>query len=286
MARRTTLSTLGGILLCCAASTAAREAVPDERAETIKLLCLLIQQTVPGAWVNPVAGEGSDIILCGCVAHVEDIDTVLSIARAVWGENKGRVVCEIKVRALQFVHIDLQLYRINRTGAGAADGELCRRYSEEFGTLRVDSENERELDVMLLQHLESIGQAELVTEDSILPLEGRAASCRTRAGDCYVPDVSGGAPPWIHEEQLQGDLQFMPVVLEDGRIRLSIEMKYPDRHVLSLGTTTLEDGRTAVLAAPDNELEVHYTPAWEDPRPDARDLVLLATVHGVPVQAP
>jgi hypothetical protein len=274
MVRRATFSALFGILLHAVASPAAEKVAPDERAEAIELLIGYIKRTVPTASVSAIAGEGSAIILCGTVAHVEDVDTVLTVARAVWGGYGRQVICGLKVGSPQQVQIDLKLYRIDRAGAEAGDGELYRRYLESFGNLRAASQIEQEQDLLLLQHLKSIGQAEFLAQRLCVNLSGRVLTCNTKVGDCGVPDVSGfggwAADEWLNEDHLKGSLQFLPVVLGDGRIRLTSQMEDSDRKVFPLGTIIVEDGETAILAAPDEDLEIHG---------NAGDLVLLATVH-------
>jgi Flp pilus assembly secretin CpaC len=275
MARRAIFHALFGILIFSIAAPAAEKAEPDERTKAIALLTNLIRRTVPTASITLIEGGGdSAIILCGTVAHVEDVDTVLTVARAVWGENGRQVICGLKVGQLQQVQIDLKLYRIDSAGAEAADGELYRRYLESFGKGCAASENQRQLDETLLQQLESIGQAEFLTDAHIVTLTGRTAEGFLHGGDSRVPDLSGFGHEWIVEDHLKGDLLFLPVVLPDGRIRLSIEMKYPDLKVFPLGMTTLEDGETTVLAVPDGDLEI---------RGKVGDIILLATVHVEPV---
>ena len=275
MPRYAIVYSLLGILLFFRASPAAEQTDSQKREDAIDLLSNLIKRTVPTASVS-VYDEGSEILLAGSVAHVEDIDTVMNVARAVWEKQKGQVICGLKVGGLEAVQIDLKLYRVDRAEAERVDEELFRRYSGSFGKEQVVSENEHQLDEVLLQDLESIGQAEFLTETHTLTMSGRLADGFDHAGDSRVPDLTGFGHEWIIEEHLKGNLQFRPVILPAGRVRLSIEMKYPDRKVVRLGTPTLADGQTVVLAAPDDELDVQ-------PLPDAGDFVMLATVHVVPV---
>ncbi|MBL8799604.1 MAG: hypothetical protein JNM56_37320 [Planctomycetia bacterium] len=83
----------------------------------IELLRSLLQRAVPTANVVPIPGAGNTIILTGWVAHSEDVDTILGIARTFTsgGAGPAMIVNALKVGGVMQVQLDVVVARVSRS---------------------------------------------------------------------------------------------------------------------------------------------------------------------------
>jgi pilus assembly protein CpaC len=83
----------------------------------VALLRNLLQQAVPTAAVTPIPGAGNTIIMTGTVAHAEDIDVVLGIARSITGAAAGaaQIINAMRVGGVQQVQLDVVVARVARS---------------------------------------------------------------------------------------------------------------------------------------------------------------------------
>lgn len=84
--------------------------------EGVEFLRYLIEKSVPTANVVPIRGAGNSIVLTGWVAHSEDVDTVLRLARSftAGGVGGAEIVNALKVSGVMEVQLDVVVARVAR----------------------------------------------------------------------------------------------------------------------------------------------------------------------------
>jgi pilus assembly protein CpaC len=93
------------------------EAVEVNVALDIDLLKNILAKAVPTASVVPIPGAGNTIILTGNVAHAEDIDTVMGIARSITagGATPANIVNAMRIGGVMQVQLDVVVAFVDRT---------------------------------------------------------------------------------------------------------------------------------------------------------------------------
>src|SRR5262249_8145994 len=78
-----------------------------------EFLRTVLRQSLPTANIEPIAGGGGTIILTGYVAHAEDVDVAVSVARGVAGGVQ--VINALRVGGVQQVQLDVPVARVARS---------------------------------------------------------------------------------------------------------------------------------------------------------------------------
>ena len=229
----------------------------------IQMLVNLLQRAVPTANVTPIPGTGNTIILAGTVAHAEDIDVIMRIAQSVVGTpgaiagpggtavvGPSGIINALRVGGVQQVQLDVCVARVNRsklrrlsfefslttkdfslistlggagalTGGGGGGGTSVPASTPANIFFSVVSGGTTFLG--FLQALKDENVAKLLSKPSLVTLSGRPASF-TDGGDQAVPDVSGiGGTAGVRFEPFGTRLNFLPIVLGNGKIYLEVE---------------------------------------------------------------
>jgi pilus assembly protein CpaC len=265
----------------------------------VDYLRTLIVRTAPTASVQIVPSGNNTIVLTGTVTHAEDIDVIMRTAVSVVG-GSDRVVNALKVGGVQQVQLDVVVARVSRDqlrnmsfdwmnvgdhhilvsspgGAfvmpsvgitGTLPGSPVIQNS--IGTpngiapnffLGVFSPTQAFLG--LLQALKTENLAKIMSKPMLIGQSGRPASLLD-GGEQAVPVPAGLGQIGVQFEEFGTRLNFLPIVLGNGRIQLEVEpeistldpaagtsisgVTVPGRATQRLHTSVnLEDGQTLVL---------------------------------------
>ncbi|MBY0524883.1 MAG: hypothetical protein K2R98_15875 [Gemmataceae bacterium] len=222
----------------------------------IALLRNLLTRTVPTASVTPIPSGGNTVVLTGWVAHAEDIETILAIARSI-GANP---INAMRAGGVQQVQLDVVVARVSRTelrrfAAGVPPTSGANHFFAETssglfgvtagslvvpntGTATVTNQigapngaianvflsiaNQRQSTFLMLQALRDNGVAKLLSEPHLVTLSGRAARLNS-GGQQAVPNVSGfGGTAGVQFVDFGTTLDFLPIVLGNGKIYLEV----------------------------------------------------------------
>jgi pilus assembly protein CpaC len=228
--------------------------------QDLDLLNNLIKRTVPTASITIVPGGGATLILTGTVAHSEDIDTILSIARSFalslggGGGGPPQVINAIRVGGVMQVQLDVVVARVGRSqlrqlgfsflqsgdqhvfassiggsvsvptgGVTVTPGQLPvvgNTLSPTNLFLGVFNTNQQIFN--LLNALRSNNLTKLLAEPKLVTMSGKPAQFLD-GGDQAVPVVSGfGGTAGIQFEPFGTRVQFLPIVLGNGKIYMEI----------------------------------------------------------------
>jgi pilus assembly protein CpaC len=244
----------------------------------IELLQTLLRRTVPTAAVTPVPGGGSSIILTGTVAHAEDIDTVLSVARSFTigaaGGAAVQIINALHVGGVQQVQLDVVVAAVSRSqlrqlgvsflqqgtqhilsstiagnlsvpsgGFQSSGGSLTITNQASSPTVFLGMFNQSQQLFTFLNALRTNSLTKLLAEPKLVTMSGRPATFLS-GGDQAVPEVSGfGGTAGVRFEPFGTRLSFLPLVLGNGKIYLEVT---PEISQLSNAAgVTLPSGGTA-----------------------------------------
>jgi pilus assembly protein CpaC len=226
----------------------------------IEYLRTLIRRAVPTACVEPLPAANNTVILTGTVEHAEDIDPILRVAQSVV-LGPDRVINFMRVGGVQQVQLCVVVATVVReevrrmafdflisdetnfwgsTGSGAVlTPNLVGRGSAQlsvagalagvpgtpggaptnlfFGVLHDQSGFLAFLSALRDEHL-----AKVLAEPRVLALTGRQASFLS-GGEQAVPVPAGLGQIGVQFEEFGTRLNFVPVVLGNGRIHLEVE---------------------------------------------------------------
>ncbi|OAI49090.1 hypothetical protein AYO44_18605 [Planctomycetaceae bacterium SCGC AG-212-F19] len=230
--------------------------------EGVEFLRYLINEAVPTANVLPIRGAGNTIILTGWVAHSEDVETIMRIARTftAGGTGGADIVNAMKVGGVMQVQLDVVVARVARseirrmaadlfqigqnhiftqaTGGsfifptqnlnltGTAFTSLQGTVGQPSGApansfLAIFTQDETFL--TFLQALRDNSLAKLLTEPHLITLSGHPATIND-GGEQAVPQVSGlGGTAGVNFVPFGTTVNFLPVVLGNGKIYLEVE---------------------------------------------------------------
>ncbi len=231
--------------------------------EGVEFLRYLLQEAVPTANVVPVRGAGNTIILTGWVAHSEDVETILRIARSftAGGAGGADIVNALKVAGVMEVQLDVVVARVargeirdmsfdllnsganhvllNGPGGGLIPplnvGSTPNAVTTSFltgtpngaavnGFLQIFSPTAGgENFLILLQALRNNSLAKLLTEPRIVTLSGHSATIAD-GGEQPVPQVAGlGGAQGVTFLPFGTTVNFLPIVLGNGKIYLEVD---------------------------------------------------------------
>jgi pilus assembly protein CpaC len=256
--------------------------------QDVEFLKTMIRRAVPTANVEPIPISGNTIVLRGTVAHAEDVDTILGIARGVAG---NQVVNQIRVAGVQQVQLCVTVAAVSRTefrrmafdfilsGKSANFGSLLGAASlgaqpavtagvpltsAILGTpngaptnLFLTVSNSGSNILAFLQALKDDSVVKLLAEPKLVTLSGRSASFLS-GGEQAIPVPAGLGQVGVQFEEFGTRLNFLPVVLGGGKIHLEVEPEVSSLNA-AFGTViqgTVVPGRTTQ--------RVHTTVEMED----------------------
>ena len=262
----------------------------------VEYLKTILQRTVPTASIEPIPVGNSTIILRGNVAHAEDIDGILRSAQSVVGG--ALIINQLRVGGVQQVQLDVVVAQVSRSdarriafdftasgrdfflfnttsgaagpagtvGIGNTNGGITGTAGSpngagtniSFGVLHAGSGF-----LSFLQALRDESVLKLMAEPRLVTLSGKAASFLS-GGEQAVPVPAGLGQVGVQFEEFGTRLNFLPIVLGNGKIHLEVEPEVsnlnaafgtsvngtvvPGRDTQRVHTTVqLEDGQTFVI---------------------------------------
>jgi pilus assembly protein CpaC len=267
----------------------------------VEYLKSLLKRAVPTANVQPIPGANNTIILTGTVAHAEDVDVVLRTAQSVV-LGGDRIINALRVGGVMQVQLCVVIAQVSRSEfrrmafdflAGDRDWFWASTGSNAVGTPTLIGRGSAQLGpngalsgppglangapsnlflgvlrensgfIGFLQALRDENVAKLLAEPRLVTMSGRPASFLS-GGEQAVPIPAGLGQVGIQFEEFGTRLNFLPIVLGNGRIHLEVEPEVsqldaangtniqgtvvPGRVTQRVHTTVeLEDGQTFVL---------------------------------------
>jgi pilus assembly protein CpaC len=229
----------------------------------IEFLKNLLGRAVPTAVVTPIAGAGNTIILTGTVSHAEDVETIMGIARSITatGTTPPNIINAMRVGGVMQVQLDVVVARVNRREARLMSVDIFDAGVNHFlksstgGIINVPTSisgtlpgaptitsiiagngvngqlpnvtfgifNNKQAVFVWLQALRINNLAKLLAEPHLVTLSGRAATF-VSGGEQAVPQVSGfGGTAGVEFVPFGTTLNFLPIVLGNGKIYLEVE---------------------------------------------------------------
>jgi pilus assembly protein CpaC len=265
----------------------------------IEYLRTLLRQAVPSANIVPIPGANNTVILTGTVAHAEDVEIISRAAVSVVG-GTDRLINALRVGGVQQVQLDVAVARVERrllrrmafdfinfgqkhVLASTVGGAFQIPSAGITGTFpggpiftnAVGTPNGVPSNLFLgifdpkqdffglLQALKDENVAKVMAEPRLVSLSGRSASFLD-GGEQAVPVPAGLGVVGIEFHAFGTSLNFLPIVLGDGKIHLEIDPEVssldptsgttingtvvPGRKTEKLHSVVeMEDGQTYVL---------------------------------------
>jgi len=225
----------------------------------VEYLRTLLKRTVPEANIDPIPGANNTIVLRGTVARAEDVEVALRIAQSVV-LGPDRVINGLQVGGVQEVQLCVVVAAVSRTqframafnflysgrdtffgstvgqavinpatmGAGgvlSAGGQAIgspgtpngSSVNAFFGIMTSGSTF-----LGFLQALRTEQVTKLLAEPRLVTISGKPASFLS-GGEQAVPVPAGLGQVGVQFEEFGTRLNFLPIVLGDGRIHLEVE---------------------------------------------------------------
>jgi pilus assembly protein CpaC len=239
----------------------------------VELLRNLLKRAVPTANIDVIPGANNTVILNGVVPRAEDVEVVLNIARSVV-LGQDRVINHLRVDGVQQVQLCVVVAKVDRTlerhfafsfieqgnhhfisstvgGPGFLTNALLTSPAGSSATLQGNpnilagfvSNSQSFLGVLNALRIE--GLTKILAEPRLLTVSGKPASFLS-GGEQAVPVPAGLGQVGVQFEEFGTRLNFLPIVLGDGRIHLEIEPEFsaldPAAGTVIQGTTV--PGRT------------------------------------------
>jgi pilus assembly protein CpaC len=248
----------------------------------VEYLRSLLQRAVPTASVLPIPSANNTVILTGTVAHAEDVDVIMRAAISIVG-GPERVINAMRVGGVQQVQLDVVVARVSRekirqmsfdfmefgnqhvvastpgggftipttsigntlpgfppiitNSVGAPNGVPSNLFLAVF--------NRKQEFFGLLQALKDEDVAKIMAKPTLVTLSGRPASFLD-GGEQAVPVPAGLGQVGVQFEEFGTRLNFVPIVLGNGKIHLEVEPEVSDLNP-AFGTSingTVVPGRT------------------------------------------
>ncbi len=266
----------------------------------IEYLRNILQRTVPTAAIQIIPAANNTIILSGTVAHAEDIPVILRTANSVvlgGGDaadpaGNQRIINALRVGGVQQVQLCVVVARVSRSearnmefaffqngqhhkldstlgGSFAANALGSPIFPNESNALSSQGANivlgflntEDEF-FGFLNALRQEGLAKILAEPRLVALSGRPASFLD-GGEQAVPVPAGLGQVGVQFEEFGTRLNFIPVVLGNGKIHLEVEPEFSSLNAAN-GVIIGGGGGSAVNVPGRNTQRVHTTVEMED----------------------
>jgi pilus assembly protein CpaC len=267
----------------------------------VEYLKTLLRRAVPTANINPIPAANNTIILTGNVAKGEDIETVLRTAQSVV-LGPDRIVNALRVGGVMQVQLCVVVAQVTRSefrrmafdfivssgpwfGGSTGSGAISTLQLLGVGSSQLSSgglvsgtpglaggapsnlftgviTNDTGF-IGFLQALRDENVAKVIAEPRLVTMSGRPASFLA-GGEQAVPIPAGLGQVGVQFEEFGTRLNFLPLVLGNGKIHLEVEPEVsnlnaafgtniqgtivPGRDTQRVHTTVeLEDGQTFVI---------------------------------------
>jgi pilus assembly protein CpaC len=267
----------------------------------LEYLAHLLKKVVPTSNVCPVAAPNNTIILTGWVEHSEDIDPILRITQSVV-LGPDRVINMLRVAGVMQVQLCVTIAQVSRSdfrrmafdflfsdesvfGGSTGSGAVVTPATVGFGSQQLSINgmiqgipgapggantnlffgilHPKSGFLAFLQALRDESVAKLLAEPRLVTQSGRPASFLS-GGEQAVPIPAGLGQVGVQFEEFGTRLNFLPVVLGNGKIHLDVEPEVsqldaasgtniggavvPGRVTQRVHTSVeLEDGQTFVI---------------------------------------
>jgi pilus assembly protein CpaC len=224
----------------------------------IQQLRAVLRRAVPSANVTPLPAGNTGVILAGTVDRAEDVPLALQAAQSVVGPLQ--LINALRVGNSQQVQLCVTLAKVNRTKlrsfgfnfifnsvnvfGGSTIGQLIPPLSPigipsqsiqptflgpqilnsapGAGNLFLGAIKDSGGFIGFLQALETQGLAKILAEPRLVALSGRQASFLD-GGDQAIPVPAGLGQVGVQFEEFGTRLNFVPIVLGNGKIHLEVE---------------------------------------------------------------
>jgi pilus assembly protein CpaC len=225
----------------------------------VEYLKTLLRRAVPTANIDPIPGANNTIVLNGIVPRAEDIEVALRIAQSVV-LGPDRVINHLRVDGVQQVQLCVTVAAVSRqdframafnflysgrdTFFGSTVGQAVVNPAT-IGLGGVLSNNGRAIGspgtpngasvnaffgvigngatfLGFLQALRDEQVTKLLAEPRLVTISGKAASFLS-GGEQAVPVPAGLGQVGVQFEEFGTRLNFLPIVMGDGRIHLEVE---------------------------------------------------------------
>jgi pilus assembly protein CpaC len=270
----------------------AREAYDVVVQADVEHLRAILRQAVPSAAVQLIPTSENTLVIGGTVGRTEDIDTVMQIAQSV---GVGRVINHMQVGGVSQVQLCVVVAKVSRSefrrmafnflldtdhafvgstvGQAVANPAVVGDHLLRVGAPGIPNGAPTNLFFGILydhtsflgflQALKDENVLKLLAEPKLVTLSGRPASFLS-GGEQAVPIPAGLGQVGVQFEEFGTRLNFLPVVLGNGRIHLEVEPEVsnlnaafgtaingtvvPGRDTQRVHTTVeLEDGQTFAI---------------------------------------
>lgn len=264
----------------------------------VEYLRTLLQRVVPTAVINPIPGANNSVILTGHVSRAEDVEIAINTATANLGQ--GRVINALRVGGVQQVQLDVVVALVARNEARRLAVEFINNgrqhvLANAFANVQIPSQGlegtfpgspeirnfigrgvngapsnifaavftPKQDFFSFIQALSDENIVKLLAEPRLVAMSGRFASFLS-GGEQAIPVPAGLGQVGVQFEEFGTRLNFLPIVLGNGRIYLEVEPEVsslnpafgsviqgtavPGRDTQRLRTTVeLEPGQTFAL---------------------------------------
>ena len=222
----------------------------------VEYLKYMLRKAVPTAAIEPIPSANNAFILTGTVQKAEDVQIVIDTVRSVVGD---RVINALRVGGVQQVELCVTIARVARSmarsmgfsflesgnqhyvssilssplnmtatniaGVTAPAAALTGAPNAIFGIL-----NDKQGFMGFLEALKSQSLVKILAEPKLVTLSGRPAQF-VSGGAQAVPQIAsgsagGGAVSGVQFVPFGTTVQFMPIVLGDGKIYLEVQPQF------------------------------------------------------------
>ncbi len=232
----------------------------------VEYLRRMLRLATPTANIGLVPSPNGGVILTGYVAMAQDSIIAVNTARQVFGE---RVVDALHIAGVQQVQLDVCVARVDRrrlrqmnftfleqgqqhffsstlgaspTASGSESVALTSASATASGTgnLFLGIVNQKQQFFGFLAALKTEGLGKFMVHPTLVTMSGRPASFLD-GGEQAVPVPAGLGQTGVQFEEFGTRLNFLPIVLGNGKIHLEVE---PEVSQLSAANGTTIQGTT------------------------------------------
>jgi pilus assembly protein CpaC len=214
----------------------------------VEYLKYILRRTVPTATVDPIPSANNTFILTGTVAKSEDIPILLSTAQSVVGAG---IVNALRVSGVMQVQLDVIIASVARSELRQMGFSFIDMGQQHFITsvlttpnvatstnsiaptavssllqsapnLSFGFVNNQQGFLGFLEALRTEGLAKFLAKPVLTTISGRPASFLS-GGRLAVPEPSGLGTNAVRFEDFGTQVNFLPIVLGNGKIHLEVE---------------------------------------------------------------
>ena len=232
-------------------SLEVRVPLDDEADREAKRRDLLeqIRRAVPTANVDVVASGNGTVILTGTVASADSAQVIMELARGVFGLG-ANIINAMRVGGVQQVQLDVVVAFVNRSEARNVAFSFIRTGQQSFlsstvggagvlaaantvSVLNPASSLTGDPNIIFgvfndqlgfagyLRALRTEGLAKVISEPKVVTLSGRPAYI-VSGGETPILTSSGQGAPTVTYRQFGTVVNFLPIVLGNGKIHLEV----------------------------------------------------------------